>query len=1217
MSQPNQSEYQCGGTLELDSPTYTIRKADDELYRGLKAGNFCYVFNARQTGKSSLRVQTIHLLQNEGIACAYVDLSPEGQNDMTQEQWYAGIIDTLVNNFKLEDFDFESWWSKQESFGYVKRFSNFIDTVLLVKLRQNNPDRKIVIFIDEIDSIRSLSFSTDNFFALLRAFYNQRADDPKYKHLTFCFIGTTTPSDLITDKTRTPFNIGQAIELTGFTLAEAKPTLMPPLAQKVDKPEIVLQEVLKWTGGQPFLTQKVCQLLVQSSTKPQENGEAQWVEEIVRNRIITNWQSQDEPQHLRTIFNRIISNENEKYRSRLLGLYQRILLSTTTGTSDRQSKVVVDESAEQVELRLSGLVVKSDAILQVYNRIYESVFDGNWVEKELAKIRPYADGLQAWFKSNCQDESRLLRGQALLDANAWAMGKSLGDRDNEFLRASDALEKQQAEIEKRQAEIALEQERKARELDSLEYSVNLEAERKSAEAERKSAEAEKQANNTLKKANKKANRRVLIGSIILVLSLLLSFFVVRQAEVSRQNALTATRLEQDGISLLRQSERQSNIDDLLLAMQSGRELKSLVKPKQSLADYPAYSPVFSLQTILLNIREKNRLEGHTSAVNSVAFSPDGKTLASASWDNTIKLWNISTGKLISTFIGHTDAVSSVAFSPDGKTLASASLDKTIILWNISTGKPISTLTGHTGAVWGVAFSPDGKTLASASWDKTIILWNISTGKLISTFIGHSNTVSSVAFSPDGKTLASASLDKTIILWNISTGKQISTFTGHSNTVLSVAFSPDGKTLASGSKDNTIKLWNISTGKLISTFIGHTDAVSSVAFSPDGKTLASASNDTTIKLWNISAKKPISTLIAHIDYVYSVAFSPDGKTLASGSTDYTTNLWNISTLKEISTFTGHTGFVLSVAFSPDGKTLASPSNDTTIKLWNISTGKQISIFTGHTDAVTSVAFSPDGKTLASASMDKTIKLWNISTLKEISTFTGHTDAVLSVAFSPDGKTLASGSTDYTIKLWNISTGKQISTFTGHTRPVFSVAFSLDGKTLASGSTDYTIKLWNISTGKQISTFTRHTGPVLSMAFSPDGKTLASASIDTTIKLWNISTGKQISTLIGHTYLVWGVAFSPDGKTLASGSMDKTIILWNISTGKQIFTLIGHTGEVTSVVFSPDGKTLASGSKDKTIILWNLDLDNLLTQGCRWLDGYLATRPDKAKELCPRE
>ncbi|BAZ16758.1 WD-40 repeat protein [Calothrix sp. NIES-4071] len=1186
-------EYIYSGTLNIDSPTYTKRKADTQLYENLKAGKFCYVFNSRKTGKSSLRVQIMHRLQKDGIACAAIDLSMNATNYVTPDQWYADIIDTLIEIFHL-DIDLDSWWLEQELLSPVKRFSKFID-ILLAQVAQNN--RKIVIFIDEIDSLLSLKHNSDDFFALIRACYNQRADNPIYNNLTFCLLGVTTPSDLMTDKTRTPFNIGEAIELTGFTIEEVKSSLAPGLSGKVSNPEIVLQEVLNWTYGQPFLTQKVCNYLVKSRTEPQNNAEAQWVEEIIRNRIITNWESQDEPEHLQTILNRIISEKNEKYRSRLLGLYQRILLSN--GTNDRRYQVVADESAEQVELRLSGLVAKSNAVLKVYNRIYELVFDWNWAEKELAKVRPYAYNLTAWFDSNCQDESRLLRGQALRDATSWAMSKCLGDRDYQFLAAS-------KELEKRQAEIALAQEKKARELEKLEYEVNL-------EIERKGAEAQKQANNILRKATNKANRRIRIGGIILVSSLLLSLFVVTQAEHSRQNAVTATYLEQDGTSALQDFKGGREIDGLLLAMQTGQGLKTLVKSKQSLVDYPAYSPVFSLQKILLDIHEKNRIEGHTDWVRSIVYSPDGNTIASASNDKTIKLWNGATGKLISTLVGHQDAVISVVYSPDGNTIASASVDKTIKLWDVATGKIISTLTGHTDQVNSVVTSPDSKTLASASNDNTIKLWNVNTSKEIGTLTGHKLWVSSVVYSPDGKTLASASGDNTIKLWDVTARKQIATLTGHKDLVSSIVYSPDGNTIASASDDRTIKLWDGATGKEISTLAEDESSIKTIVYSPDGKSLVTANLDGSIKLWNVDTRKQISTLNGHQSIINSIVYSPDGKTLASASDDQTIKLWDVGIEKPTSTLTGHKSWVTSVAYSPDGNTIASASEDKTIKLWDASTKKLISTLQGHTGRIWSAAYSPDSKTLASASRDNTIKLWNVTTGKLISTLTGHTDEVNSVAYSPDGKTLASASWDKTIKLWNGATGKEISTLIGHQDLVRSIVYSPDGNTIASASNDKTIKLWNGATGKLISTLIGHKEVVTSVVYSPDGKIIASAG-NKTIKLWDGATGKEISTLTRHKKGVLSIAFSPDGKILVSASNDKTIKLWNVATGKQISTLTGHTDSVWSIAFSPDGNTIASASGDDTIKLWNLDLDNLLAQGCDWLKGYFATRPEESKDLC---
>ncbi|MBW4428047.1 MAG: hypothetical protein KME50_27300 [Nostoc desertorum CM1-VF14] len=683
-------------------------------------------------------------------------------------------------------------------------------------------------------------------------------------------------------------------------------------------------------------------------------------------------------------------------------------------------------------------------------------------------------------------------------------------------------------------------------------------------------------------------------------------------EATQQSAIALSQISETSLVSNRQLEA------VVAAIESGRQLSGRPIKNANLEQTANQQAVVAIQRAIYNTQELNRLEGHSSAVISVAFSADGKTIASASDDKSVKLWNASTGKEISTLKGHSSAVISVAFSPDGKTIASASSDKSVKLWNASTGKEISTLKGHSSAVISVAFSPDGKTIASASSDNSVKLWNASTGKEISTLKGHSSAVTSVAFSPDGKTIASASGDKSVKLWNASTGKEISTLKGHSSAVISVAFSADGKTIASASDDNNVKLWNASTGKEISTLKGHSSAVISVAFSADGKTIASATDDNSVKLWNASTGKEISTLKGHSSAVTSVAFSADGKTIASASDDNSVKLWNASTGKEISTLKGHSFAVISVAFSPDGKTIASASSDNSVKLWNASTGKEISTFKEHSSAVISVAFSPDGKTIASASGDKSVKLWNASTGKEISTFKEHSSAVTSVAFSPDGKTIASASGDKSVKLWNASTGKGISTLKGHSSEVTSVAFSPDGKTIASASGDKSVKLWNASTGKGISTLKGHSSEVISVAFSPDGKTIASASGDKSVKLWNASTSKEISTFKEHSSAVRGVTFSPDGKTIASASSDKSVKLWNASTGKGISTLKGHSSEVISVAFSPDGKTIASASGDKSIKLWKVypnNLDDLIVYSCARLRVYLQSNPNVSdRTLC---
>jgi AAA-like domain len=407
-------QYRVGGHLPINSPSYVIRSADRQVYTSLKAGELCYVLNSRQMGKTSLRFRTMHLLQQDGIACVAIDLQGIGSRNITPQQWYAGVIKRIVQGLNLAtQIDLRSWWQEREILSPVQRFSEFVEVVLPQFI-----DRQIVIFIDEIDSILSLEFDTDDFFAAIRAC-------SEFKQITFALFGVATPSDLIKDGRRSPFNIGQAIELQGFQLDEIQP-LINGLIDKANRPEIVLAAILDWTGGQPFLTQKLCKLIQELDTPLPSNYEPEFIESLVRSKVITNWEAQDEPEHLKTIRNYLVRSDQQNTRQ-VLSAYQKILT---------QGFLAVSDSPVQIDLRLSGIVVKKSDRLEICNRIYTQIFDQQWLDRILGGFRPYGEALAAWLDSDRRDSSRLLGGDALENAQKWAQGKTLGVNDLDFLAAS-------------------------------------------------------------------------------------------------------------------------------------------------------------------------------------------------------------------------------------------------------------------------------------------------------------------------------------------------------------------------------------------------------------------------------------------------------------------------------------------------------------------------------------------------------------------------------------------------------------------------------------------------------------------------------------------------------------------------------------------------------------------------------------------------------------
>ncbi|NEO07283.1 caspase family protein, partial [Moorena sp. SIO3I8] len=538
---------------------------------------------------------------------------------------------------------------------------------------------------------------------------------------------------------------------------------------------------------------------------------------------------------------------------------------------------------------------------------------------------------------------------------------------------------------------------------------------------------------------------------------------------------------------------ESTTEELLQAIESTAKIQDYQKSLQPTVINEINS---SLLTALDNVRERNRLQGHTGWVTNIAFSPDGKQILSGSDDGTVRLWDTETGQLIHTLEGHTDTVYEIAFSPDGQQILSGSSDNTVRLWDTETGQLIHTLEGHTSLVSDIAFSPDGKQILSGSWDTTVRLWDTETGLTLHTLEGHTSRVEAIAFSPDGKQILSGSHDNTVRLWDTDSGTLIHTLEGHTSFVTEIAFSPDGKQILSGSHDNTVRLWDTDSGTLIHTLESPTDWITDIAFSPDGKQIISGSNDNTVCLWDTESGQLIHKLEGHI------------KNQLSSVTD--------------------------IAFSPDGQQILSGSKDSTVRLWDTDSGTLIHTLEGHTSEVSEIAFSPDGKQIISGSLDNIVRLWDTKSDQSLHTLEGHTNTVYAIAFSPDGKQILSGSFDNTVRLWDTETGLPLHTLEGHTNTVYAIAFSPDGKQIISGSFDNTVRLWDTETGLPLHTLEGHTSFVTDIAFSPDGKQILSGSGDRTVRLWDTETGQLIHTFVGHTNSVTDIAFSPDGKQILSGS-----------------------------------------------------------------------------------
>jgi WD40 repeat protein len=862
-------------------------------------------------------------------------------------------------------------------------------------------------------------------------------------------------------------------------------------------------------------------------------------------------------------------------------------LSGVSGVLDAFGKARLLSFDRDPGTRAPTVEVAHEALLREWPRLR------GWLSDSRADIRTQRALAQAAgeWQAASRDPSYLLTGSRLAQFEAWMAVRTvaLTPAERAFLDAS---------VAQRQALEAAETERQRRE---------LEAAKKLAETERRSATGLRRRNRVI----------TTVGLVALLAAIVAGFFGYSSSQnlgMANRNAATAQAANTQSAQNLSDAQAANtqvavNLTHAVSLRLAAEASRLLVEPDGNVetaallsirALQRGYLPQAdeTLQTSAHRLYALRTFIGHTDAVVSVAFSPDGKYVLTGGFDHTAKLWDAATGELVRDFYGHTGAVDSVAFSPDGKYVLTGSGDATARLWDAATGELVRDFYGYTEeSVQSVAFSPDEKYVLMGSWDGPGQLLDLVTGAEVRTFTRPGTSIMGVAFSADGKYILTGSYDGTANLWDAATGAEVRAFAGHSDHILSVAFSPDGKYVLTGDSDNTAKLWDAATGTEVRTFAGHTSNVNTVAFSPDGKYVLTGSGDGTAKLWGADTGTEVRNFLGQ-----NAAFSPDGKYVLTGSYDDTATLWDASVTPEgngapgMRTFRPQAGNVYSAAFSPDGQYVLTGSDKGSLEgaLWSGSSGQPIRSFVGHALAVLSVAFSPDGKYVLTGSNDGTAKLWEAATGTLVRTFIGHMGGVLSVVFSPDGKYVLTGSNDNTAKLWDAATGAEVRTFTS-AYPVFIVALSPDGRYVLA-TADKTAQLWSAATGAPVRAFVGHAALLYSVAFSPDGKYVLTGSNDKTAKLWDAATGALVRTFAGHAGAVQSVAFSPDGKTVLTGSNDRTAILWDAATGVEVRAYAGHTGPVYSVAFSPDGKSVLTGSLDGTARVWDVDYRPLLSWVC---------------------
>ena len=1236
MNEPQRNFYVTGGTLQRNAPSYVRRQADVDLYEGLSAGKFCYVLTSRQMGKSSLMVQTAARLREEGVAVAVLDLTAMGQN-LTAEQWYDGLLNRTGQQLHLED-ELEDFWLDNERVGPLQRWMRALREVVLER-----HTGRIVIFIDEIDAVRSLPFSTDEFFAAIREFYNRRTEDAELQRLTFCLLGVATPSDLIRDTRTTPFNIGQRIELTDFKEAEAKP-LAAGLGHDDQLGAKLLERILYWTGGHPYLTQRLC--LAAAEHAGVTNPAA--IDRLC-DAMFFSARARESDDNLLFVRERILRSEAD--RAALLDLYAQV-------RAHRQ-RVRDDETNPLVSiLRLAGITRIAEGYHYVRNRIYYRVFDREWINANMpdAELRRQRAAYRRGMARTAAVAAVILFLMAGLAFSA-LREKRHADRETRIA----VEERRRADEKTREAEAALIEVRQEREraikLQAIaeDEQAEAEAQRKEAEAQRKEAISQKEIAQRERAATERERQQTIVESQRRLAAQRLASESTKEAVAAKSAELQTRRLlYASDMSKAQEAWQDANI---------GRMQKLLSRYEQPAAPDSANAGNdmrgFEWRYLwrLANGTLQTKQLAQPGEAYLTAFAPGGEKLALASAEAritqsaqfTASIWDTVSGRPPVTLNNLKSPVNALTFSPDGMKIVTKHDDARLRLWDAKTGAEMPFMTMPTPTAEGPDRRGAHHSTPPASGAGTPVKFKRASFAPGIDSNDDGTNAGALAFSPDGRLLAASESGRNVALWDMVAQKKVATLTDHAERITALAFAPDNKFLATGSADNMVKLWPVwpvvdvlksqsgaqPSPTLILTF---EQDVTFIAFSPDGKTLAIGNAGNTVTLWDVQTKQRVGPVYSgHTAAITFIAFSPDSRKFATGSADKTIKLWRVperaaaTPTEKGPTVEREEGSRLSnpaVRFRP----AVYPSEEA----GNVFSGFPFSAFgpatpapmlgaflttrekppeplvtlKGHGGAVLSIMFTSDGRRLLTASGDDTIKTWAVETEPEWLTLGEYERAVYALAFSPDGKLIAAGGQGdekaKTLRVWDRVSGKELFALAAGAGIINNVAFSPDSQTLAVAGTRATSKLWDVRTGQSIrmlweppevssplqgigagqSAGLIKSRDLFSIVFSHDGKLLATGSSAGDVSLVDPETGETLRLLAGHTKGVEAVAFSPDDKRLVTASHDGTLRLWDVVSGSELAKVEVDPQGVRAVSFNPDGTLLATGGADRTARLWDV-------------------------------